>query len=58
MIMWLTKNWWSYLLKDCKGPAHFLCRMRGHPCGVVWFTSDPNACEPDMHCKDCGEDLG
>jgi len=35
-----------------------ICRIRNHPCGVVWYTSNPEATEPDMTCKNCGEDLG
>ena len=33
-----------------------LCRYRGHPAGVVWFN--PGGYRPDMHCKNCGDDLG
>ena len=33
-----------------------LCRWRGHPCGVIWY--DVSGTEPDMHCKNCGDDLG
>lgn len=32
------------------------CRILGHPNGVVYYTM--TGTEPDMHCKDCGEDLG
>jgi hypothetical protein len=35
--------------------ARCWCRAKGHPCGVVWNSS---GLEPDMACKDCGEDLG
>lgn len=31
------------------------CRAKGHPCGVFWNSG---GYEPDMHCVDCGEDLG
>ena len=31
------------------------CRMRGHPAGVIWYSS---GWEPNMHCKNCGDDLG
>lgn len=59
---WFTKSWWGYLLapKEADEPWHrvILCRMRGHPGGVWWFTSDPEATEPDMRCKNCGDDLG
>ena len=33
-----------------------LCRLRGHPAGVWWFN--PSGLEPDMHCRNCGDDLG
>ena len=32
-----------------------ICRYKGHPYGVVWYN--PNGLEPDMHCKNCGDDL-
>ena len=34
----------------------FICRIKGHPNGVVWFTN-ATALEPDMSCRDCGEAL-
>lgn len=34
----------------------FICRWRSHPCGAIWYN--PNGSEPDMHCKNCGDDLG
>jgi hypothetical protein len=53
---WFTRSWWKYLLKDCTGPRNFICRARGHPTGVWWFNAGRN--DPDMHCKNCDEDLG
>jgi hypothetical protein len=53
---WFTRPWWSYLLTGCKGWGHFWCRVRGHPSGVWWHN--PGGYEPDMRCKDCGENLG
>lgn len=32
------------------------CRMRSHPCGVIWYNT--NGLEPDYTCKICGDDLG
>jgi hypothetical protein len=32
------------------------CRLRGHPAGVVFY--DPIGTEPDMTCKNCGDNLG
>jgi hypothetical protein len=53
---WLTRRWWVYLLSGCRGWSHFRCRLRGHPSGVWWYTG-ADAMEPDMHCRDCGDDL-
>lgn len=54
-----TLAWWKYLFEK---PRHYnilkvaLCRARGHPDGVVWYN--PGGLEPDMHCRNCGDDLG
>ena len=32
-----------------------VCRAKGHPCGV-WYYNPLNL-EPDMRCKNCGDDL-
>ena len=32
------------------------CRLRNHPNGVVWYNA--GGLDPDMTCKDCGDDLG
>jgi hypothetical protein len=58
-------RWFSYLSLDFyidyvfyKKPEsmmNLVCRMKGHPNGVGYYTS---GFEPDMTCKDCGEDLG
>lgn len=60
---WFRVDWWKYLLERRRGDRHyrgvlltFLCRARGHPFGVWWYN--PNGLEPDMHCKNCGDDLG
>lgn len=55
---------WEYLLKDtkysdknyCSYLNRILCRYANHPSGVWWFNSCSS--EPDMCCKECGEDLG
>lgn len=56
MTKWFTIYWYRYLFSGCTGIRNFICRMKGHPSGVIWF----NSCglEPDMHCKNCNEDLG
>ena len=53
---WLSPGWYSYLFKPWKGFRVFLCRIGGHSCGPVFYN--PSGLEPDMHCKNCGEDLG
>lgn len=53
---WLQLWWWKYLLHNCKGWTNFWCRAKGHPSGVWWYNV--NGLEPDMRCKDCGENLG
>lgn len=39
-------SWWTAIV----------CRVRGHPAGVVWYNSGRD--EPDMHCRNCYDDLG
>lgn len=36
-------------------PSLIRCRWRGHPAGVIWYKA---GYEPDMRCKNCGDDLG
>ena len=55
-MRWLTIDWYKYILFPWKGMDAVLCRMGGHRCGVIWYTSW--GVEPDMHCKNCGDDLG
>ena len=67
---WLTPGWWRYVLWGVSGTwggkyekprfitglRHLVCRWRGHPAGVGWFNA--GGLEPDMHCRNCGDDLG
>jgi hypothetical protein len=60
---WFLLSWYKYLFEkrnDWYGRASWIttivCRMKNHPCGVVYYN--PNGLEPDMHCKNCGDDLG
>lgn len=55
-MKWLTIKWWKYLLVGCTGWTNFLCRINGHKCGPIWYNF--NGFEPDMHCVNCGEDIG
>ena len=51
----LTDDWivnpFAYAINWC---SRLLCRWRGHPLGVYWYSG---GLEPDMHCKGCGADL-
>jgi hypothetical protein len=55
-MKWFNIYWYKYLFKDCTGIRNFICRINGHSCGVIWYNS--TGLEPDMHCKNCYEDLG
>jgi hypothetical protein len=53
-------SFWKYMFakrayKDIPWSTVLLCRWFKHPAGVVWYN--PNGSEPDMHCKNCGDDL-
>lgn len=64
-MYWFTLSWWKYLLEDLDFNISYdrgisplkviLCRIRGHKCGVIWYSG---RYEPDMSCKNCGDDLG
>ena len=58
-MYWLTLSWWKYLLEpkseDVSWWTVFWCRAKGHA-GVSFY--DVSGYEPDMHCKNCGDDLG
>jgi hypothetical protein len=68
---WLRPSWWRYVLTGqiewCGevsqrrarwGWRQFVCRWRGHPCGPVWFNVNGDPPEPNMHCRNCDDDLG
>jgi hypothetical protein len=54
-MRWFMWSWWQYLLTDCSGWTNFICRVRGHPCGIWWYSGGD---DPDTRCKNCGDDLG
>jgi hypothetical protein len=58
-MYWFTINWWKYLLQKSKGDIGyirtFLCRVKGHPSGIVYYN--PGGIEPDYHCRNCDDDL-
>jgi len=59
---WLSIEWWKYLFaprnrnSDLSKIKTVICRARNHPAGVRWYN--PGGIEPDMHCRNCGDDLG
>lgn len=60
-MRWFNRHWWHYLLAPRRdGDESWLrvlwCRLRYHPYPVVWFNA--TGYEPDMHCTNCGDDLG
>lgn len=55
MYKWFTGCWWQFLLEKPLTWTKFVCRIKGHPEGVWWYS---NGLEPDMHCKTCEDDLG
>jgi hypothetical protein len=54
-MIWLCVEWYKYLASS-SNLVNLLCRIRGHPEGVVFYTMD--RLEPNYCCKTCGEDLG
>jgi len=62
-FQWFDKWWWKYLLEKpdwyskgyASGWTRFWCRANGHRSGVWW--NNPGS-EPNMRCKNCGDDLG
>jgi len=55
-MYWFTIKYWKYLLTKPFNLTKFFCRVRQHSCGVFWYN--PHGHEPDMHCKNCNDDLG
>jgi hypothetical protein len=59
-----NKDWWAYIFAPTDREDESMlwyfkvwkCRWQGHPHGVVWYNT--NGLEPDMTCKNCGDDLG
>lgn len=62
-MKWFRFDWYKYLFSNLSefddGYFHKLqviyCRMKGHPAGPVWYN--PSGWEPDMTCKNCGDQL-
>jgi hypothetical protein len=53
---YFTKTWWQYYFAKPFNLRALICRIRNHPYGVVWYTLSD--IEPDMHCVNCGDNLG
>jgi len=59
---WLSIEWWKYLFAPRNSNSDLgrirtaICRVRNHPAGVWWYN--PGGIEPNMHCRNCGDDLG
>jgi hypothetical protein len=53
---WFRRGWWQYLLAGGFGWRRFWCRAAGHQAGPVWYRAYGDS--PDMHCRNCGDDLG
>lgn len=56
-LNWFTKSWWQYLLEKPLNKTKFLCRIKGHPNGPIFYRVDDRILEPDDRCKDCGDHL-
>lgn len=67
ILTWFSKDWWKYLLEPINDSwmdnnniisktKVAWCRANGHPCGVIYWN--PGGYEPDMRCRNCGDDLG
>ena len=52
--LWSGRWRWTYLTEETMA-ERVVCRWRGHPEGVIWFSS---GYEPDTRCKTCGEEIG
>lgn len=56
----LKLEFWKYLLAKKSSESSWFkvikCRLQKHKHGVIWYN--PNQIEPDMHCKNCGDNLG
>lgn len=60
---WFDIWWYKYLFErpsayynDVGWLRTIWCRLRNHPDGPIYYTG-PTATEPDMHCKNCGDEL-
>jgi hypothetical protein len=53
---WFSYWWYKYLFTDLQDLNQLVCRIKGHPNGIVFYNC--GGLEPDTTCKDCGEELG
>ena len=52
----LKLNWWKYILERPMTIRKIICRINNHRTGVIWFNLD--GLEPNMNCRNCGDELG
>jgi len=58
---WFSPEWYKYIFEKPLGDEPLIrvwCRINGHKCGIVYYTTDPEATEPDGRCKHCGDYIG
>lgn len=55
MYKWFTYHWYKYLFEKPINVITFICRLKGHPNGIIYFN--PSGFEPNYQCKDCGDEL-
>ena len=55
-MRWFNITWLKYIFKKPCSLRKIICRSKGHSDGVAWYHAA--ALEPDMHCKNCGDNLG
>lgn len=55
-MKWFDKGWWEYLLEKPLTLKKFLCRISEHKSGPWYYNSTGS--EPDMTCRNCGDNLG
>jgi len=56
LVNYIRLSWWKFILSKPRNLRAIFCRMGQHKAGVWWFNM--GGFEPDMHCKNCGDDLG
>ena len=55
LLVMCSPWFWFYLFVGNTGWRNVWCRFRGHPGGPWFYSTNPEATEPDNRCKDCDE---